>query len=265
MPGPGRRCSAHGGGYQCQSLKCKNRAVSGGPRPYVFCYRHNGGIACAVQGCTTAAKVRGLCGRHGNKRCSHPGCTTATQAHGLCNRHGGGYGCIIPGCTTNVYRNNRCRRHKLSPTQTDPRPSNPYEAGTSQAVSSDTPRPRQRPTTPCTAPGCNSTSKARGLCGTHSSKRCSEPGCTTAARCNSLFVRHGGGRCIVLGCTSCARRGGRCDRHRYVTGSARVRPIPTASGPSSPPTHPRSAETSPRLRFPSSLATGNRRREMSPQ
>ena len=116
LSGPGRCCGAHGGGYRCQSLDCTNRAVSGGPRPYAFCYRHNGGAICSVPGCTTATKARGMCGRHGNKRCSHPGCTTATQADGsgLCNRHGGGYRCLMPECTKNVSRNNRCTRHQLA-------------------------------------------------------------------------------------------------------------------------------------------------------
>ena len=91
--------------------------------------------------------------------------------------------------------------YKLVPTQADPRPLNPYEAETSQAVSSDAPQPLQKPTAPCTAPGCNSTSKAHGLCAKHGGNRCSEPGCTTAARSNSLCIRHGGGRCSVPGCT----------------------------------------------------------------
>ena len=60
LSGPGRRCSAHGGGYRCQSPACTNCAVSGGLQPYAFCYRHDGGATCSVQGCITAAKAKGM-------------------------------------------------------------------------------------------------------------------------------------------------------------------------------------------------------------
>ena len=135
---------------------------------------------CSVQGCTTAAKTRGMCGKHGNKRCSRSGCATTTQADGsgLCNRHGGGYRCVTPGCTKNVSRNNRCTRHQ-----------------------------------PVPPPGRSPVSQARGIRKRHGSMPCTTTGCTTLARSNGLCIRHGGGRCTVPGCTACAFRGGKCKPH----------------------------------------------------
>ena len=178
LSGPGRLCSAHRGGYRCQSVDCITRAVSGGQRPYAFCYRHNGGAACSVHGCTTAAKARGMCGKHGNKLCSHSGCTTAIQADGsgLCNLHGGGYRCVIPGCTTNAYRNIQCRRHKLVSAQADPGPLHSCQSMTPRAVFSDTPRPPQHLTAPSQGPGCSPMSKSGGIRKRHNSSPASNQG-----------------------------------------------------------------------------------------
>ena len=131
------------------------------PMPEQIIYEHERGATCSVQGCTTATKARGRCGRHGNKRCSHSGCATAAQADGsgLCNHHGGGHRCVTPGCTKNVTRNNRCIRHQ-----------------------------------PVPSPGCSQVPQSKGIRKQHSSRPCTMSGCTTLARSNSLCTRHGGGR-----------------------------------------------------------------------
>ena len=148
------------------------------------------GATCSVQGCTTAAKARGMCAKHGNKRCSRSGCATAAQADtsGLCNRHGGGHRCVTPGCAKNVTRNNRCIRHQ-----------------------------------PTSFPGCSQIPQSKGITKRHSSNPCTMSGCTTLARSNGLCTRHGGGRCVVPDCTTCAFRGGRCKQHMMT------QPPPAAS------------------------------------
>jgi hypothetical protein len=47
---------------------------------------------CEVEGCTTLAASRGLCGKHGGstkKECEVEGCTTLASSRGLCCKHGG--------------------------------------------------------------------------------------------------------------------------------------------------------------------------------
>ena len=109
---PDQICDKHKGGATCSVQGCTTAIKARG-----MCgkhYKHNRGATCSVQGCTTATKARGMCGKHGDKRCSYSGCATAAQADGsgLCNYHGGGRRCITPGCTKNVKRNNRCIRHQ---------------------------------------------------------------------------------------------------------------------------------------------------------
>ena len=46
---------------------------------------------CSVEGCSTLANLRGLCGKHGGyTRCREEGCEKAAQSGGLCIAHGGG-------------------------------------------------------------------------------------------------------------------------------------------------------------------------------
>jgi hypothetical protein len=60
-----------------------------------LCFKHGGGsqaVCVHLSGCTTKSSARGLCVKHGGSTrgvCGHPGCTTAAKARGLCQKHGG--------------------------------------------------------------------------------------------------------------------------------------------------------------------------------
>jgi hypothetical protein len=45
---------------------------------------------CSVEGCSTYANKRGLCGKHGGRtKCREDGCSKHAQSGGLCMAHGG--------------------------------------------------------------------------------------------------------------------------------------------------------------------------------
>jgi hypothetical protein len=71
-----------------------------------------------VEGCSTAAKIRGLCSKHGGgTRCRQEGCTKAAKAGGLCKAHGGDNRkpCSVEGCSTLARLRGLCSKHEGYP------------------------------------------------------------------------------------------------------------------------------------------------------
>jgi hypothetical protein len=70
---------------------------------------------CLSTGCTSLARGRGLCKKHGGSpMCAEPGCGKVAAKGSRCVAHGGGRRCSMPGCTTGA-RSTRgsmyCRKH----------------------------------------------------------------------------------------------------------------------------------------------------------
>ena len=74
---------------------------------------------CSVQGCTSQAKLGGVCVKHGArvKRCTHPGCRNQAVKGGVCVGHGAKVKrCNSVGCENQAVKNGVCIKHgaKLS-------------------------------------------------------------------------------------------------------------------------------------------------------
>jgi hypothetical protein len=71
---------------------------------------------CEREGCTTGARSRGLCRKHGGgKRCSEPDCEKAAQKGGWCSGHGANVlmrmPCQIEGCCKIAKKGVYCQEH----------------------------------------------------------------------------------------------------------------------------------------------------------
>jgi hypothetical protein len=100
-------CNGHGatetdfwdravGGMKKQQIPMASRG------PYK---NHNYDRICSVPRCTTNARTRDLCVKHGGGTkcvCAHPGCATTAVRRRLCVKHGGRGLCRSVGCTTNA-------------------------------------------------------------------------------------------------------------------------------------------------------------------
>ena len=210
-------CANHGGGRkereerkQCAKVGCLSESAAGRR----FCNSHYV-KPCAVKGCDTRTKARGLCGKHGaNGQCLVDKCSgNARHRRGFCSRHGGRDGfCTTPGCETPCVQGTRvCAKHGANGT-----------CAASGCTAHSMPRKKvcgkhwaDKPA--CSAEGCSFMAVARGVCKTHDSVRprvkrpCSIPGCSTFAVARGICVKHG-----ARG--YCSGANGRCNSAVYVRG-----------------------------------------------
>ena len=182
----GRFCIKHGAFGYCTTDACISSAITTRGK----CKKHDSKtVACAVEGCSGSAKVRGLCPKHGNVTCSSEGCSSIAQGRGVCNKHGAKGLCSFNNCTSVVYAWGRCWKH----------------GGANKKV--------------CKEEGCTTHAVARGVCAKHGARgTCKFEGCTTNARYRGLpYCKiHGGGTeklCSVLGCPTASARKGLCRQH----------------------------------------------------
>jgi len=122
---------------------------------------------CFMDGCTSVAKWKGVCQRHGASirvpRCSHDGCNNQAQKGGICVRHGAKRKvCSFEGCMLSVAQNGVCIRHGA-----------------------------KLPT--CSNEGCTNRVQNSGLCYRHGATKrvCSHDECNNWARKGGVCKRHG--------------------------------------------------------------------------
>ncbi|KDO24598.1 hypothetical protein SPRG_10129 [Saprolegnia parasitica CBS 223.65] len=76
---------------------------------------------CKVPGCTSYARRRGRCSRHGGaKPCAVHECHTPAQTGGYCRAHGGGKHCKVAGCDAFARYQGCCSRHAAPREPSDP-------------------------------------------------------------------------------------------------------------------------------------------------
>eukprot|EP00729_Bicosta_minor_P003065 gene3065-biopygen25866 len=210
--------------------------------------KKHGGKLCSVDGCTTNAKARGVCKKHGangtycpnkvvarrvcakhgaNGFCSFGNCKTAARNKGRCSRHGGGSTkvCKVKDCDTLAKARGLCRKHGASGTCTTKGCTTSAITGFKHCF-----KHGGRKNTPCSVAGCTTPSKRKGLCAKHGGG----PGRCYAGNCTNVIVgmwmtcgkhgghgecshpsgcRHGGKLCSVDGCTAKAKARGVCFVH----------------------------------------------------
>ena len=87
----------------CSTAECGAAAKVRG-----LCMKHGAYGFCSFGGCSTAALsvAKGTCSKHGARRsrkvCTTEGCTTFARARGVCTKHGAFGPCQVDGCTTNA-------------------------------------------------------------------------------------------------------------------------------------------------------------------
>jgi len=132
--------------------------------------KRNRNKLCSITGCTSNAKIGGICCKHGakTKRCSHNGCTNQVVKGGVCRRHGAKTKrcrCSITGCTSNAKVGGVCCKHGAKVKR-------------------------------CSHNGCTNQAQSRGVCIRHGAKvkSCSQDGCTNGALRGGVCWRHGASR-----------------------------------------------------------------------
>ena len=95
---------------KCSYEDCTTNARSKG-----LCTKHGGGTRCKHEGCTKLAQRGGLCDGHGGTRsvqvrkpCQFEGCSTLAHSKGFCKKHGGGTRCRVDGCDKGAQRDGLC-------------------------------------------------------------------------------------------------------------------------------------------------------------
>ena len=208
-------CTHHSAKVKCSSLSCRSNAVLKG-----LCTKHGAHGICFTEGCddgvyarglckphggngfcswgllqercTTAASVRGRCGKHVHtkKECKVEGCNTAVIKRGLCGKHGAHGTCKFDGCATNASSGStHCWTHG--------------GGGRKQS---------------CSVVDCSTTSKCKGLCAKHGGGKaqCWISGCTNqmVSRLKTCKSHGGLGYCTLAECwTPALKFNGNCRKH----------------------------------------------------
>ncbi|KAJ8576023.1 hypothetical protein ON010_g3192 [Phytophthora cinnamomi] len=79
-----------------------------------FCQKHEKRQRCKEDGCANVAgkkSARGFCWHHAGKQCLEDGCTTKARVRGRCCKHGGKYYCREKGCKKTAYLRGLCGAH----------------------------------------------------------------------------------------------------------------------------------------------------------
>ena len=97
-------CATHAGKRTCSTAACGTAVLARG-----LCRKHGAFGFCSFSGCTTNAIsiAQGRCAKHGavtRAVCKMNGCTTPAKARGVCLKHGAYGTCQVDGCTTNARR-----------------------------------------------------------------------------------------------------------------------------------------------------------------
>eukprot|EP00729_Bicosta_minor_P007310 gene7310-biopygen16918 len=202
-------CGAHGRN-PCSVEGCTTKAKARG-----LCSKHGAYGKCVTMGCVTNARKRGgHCFAHGKKvACAHPNCSTPlVPGKGVCVKHGAFGICTAWGCKTNAHagKKGHCFKHsKDKPTCSTSDCSNDVVArGLCE---------KHGARGFCSTAGCDTGARKDGLCKKHGAKKiCTFNDCKTYAVARGLCVRHGGGSskvCDIEGCKTLAHARGRCGRH----------------------------------------------------
>eukprot|EP00729_Bicosta_minor_P032723 gene32723-biopygen30523 len=168
---------------------------------------------CSMEGCTTNAKARGLCSKHGAYgKCVTMGCVTnARKKGGHCSKHSKKVACAAPNCSTPLVDGKGvCAKHGAHGICTA------WGCKTNAASGKKghcTHHSKDKPT--CSASDCSNGVAARGLCYAHGAQGfCSTAGCDTGARKDGLCTKHGAKKiCTFNDCTTAANARGLCVRH----------------------------------------------------
>eukprot|EP00729_Bicosta_minor_P015300 gene15300-biopygen14270 len=185
------RCARHGGGRtkECKVKDCDTLAIARG-----LCTKHGAYGTCATKGCATNAR-QGFqhCFKHSGgkkKPCSVAGCTTTARVKGLCQRHGAGPGQSSAGnCTTvivgmRLWKTSGKRNRKVC-----------LEDGCSNKAYCAGQLCQTHGGKPCAVDGCTTNAKARGVCDKHGANgKCKTINCNTNAEKRGGHCRKHGGR-----------------------------------------------------------------------
>ncbi|RHY35005.1 hypothetical protein DYB32_000491 [Aphanomyces invadans] len=148
---------------------------------------------CTFEGCTNAAKRKGVCMDHGGRHiCKVEHCQKCAHKGGFCIGHGGGRRCSVDGCGKSAQAGGTCYSHGGGK-----HGSRIY----------------------CKWEGCQKCAHKGGFCIAHGGgRRCDVQGCTRSAQVGGSCYSHGGGkRCRVNGCNHAGRLSGLCIRHKKVS------------------------------------------------
>ncbi|EGZ04438.1 hypothetical protein PHYSODRAFT_358115 [Phytophthora sojae] len=108
VTGPSVHCGSQGG-KKCTLEGCSTSAKHRG-----LCWKHGGSVKCKEVGCDKKAKARGLCWAHGGgTKCRNTGCAKVAVSNGFCWAHGGGKRCEVKNCIKPAYErtHNLCEKH----------------------------------------------------------------------------------------------------------------------------------------------------------
>ena len=146
---------------------------------------------CSVDDCLKIACRAGQrCNTHYGKPCSTEGCTSKAQAKGVCVKHGAYGECLKSNCSSNAVKRGRlCFKHTVKLSCADPTCDTPQVLGYFVCI-------KHGAFGYCTTYACITNAiTTRGKCRRHDSKTvaCSAEGCDTNARarglCCKLLVR----------------------------------------------------------------------------
>lgn len=130
-------CARHGAHGICKTYACR-RGDNGRGRGMCFVHDTILKVPCAVVGCSSNARLRGLCEKHGAYgTCTTARCSASARSGGLCSKHKAKKVCIWKRCRTPAVSNDRCSRH----------------GGGNRKQ--------------CNVPGCSTLSVRRGFCTKH--------------------------------------------------------------------------------------------------
>eukprot|EP00729_Bicosta_minor_P007812 gene7812-biopygen12034 len=174
---------------------------------------HHGRMPCSLEGCTTKAQARGLCGKHGaHGKCVQMGCVTnALKRGGYCGKHSKKVACAHPNCSTPlIIGKGVCTKHGAHGICTAwgcKTNAAPGKKGHCLTHSKDK--------AICSASDCSNGVVARGLCRTHGAGGfCTSAWCDSGAKKDGLCTKHGAyGFCTFDDCKTYAKARGLCYRH----------------------------------------------------